>query len=1543
MNCPSCNFKNIEENRFCIMCGTPLEGGGARSDTTGSLDLSASLPGAADIDFSGLMDQVKGDGGDGLFDPGELDAGKKADAGGSLDLMLSDFEGNLASLGKPPAAGGAPQKEGLPPPSGGEGWGKDAPPAPSDDFSFSDLSDLDPAKSGDRVGPKPAPAPGADDPLDFSFSEDKMPGGKGARPTTGLAPKVPAGPGKPAPTGPKGGTSSIPRVPTGVAPKIPPGPAKVPARPPAGPGKPAPGIDDSMTELERFGTMPKPNAGGAKAGGEDDLEDLLKEIEDLPPAKGGRKPQPEEATVEISTDAEATEAFGALFQGGPAPGPQGKPKPAPKPKADEMMASGLIFEEPPPGRPPARPQPADESVSGMDDLLASASGNAPAKPAPKAAAAAGPKAAPKKKGGDDLDDFLAELETETGKGKAGPEVVEAVDLGDLLPADEPPSRAKAKPAPGKGPARPAPKPAAKAADEAVDELAFGAEEPPPAPAKPKPKAAKKPPAEDASDDEIARMIAGLEGPGEALPKASTPAAEQLDEGEEAPPTGSALDEFLDEITAGSAPPLALAAGERQPLGVPTAITPVPGRVEEIDPKTLIKQLEGARDENRRYQIVQRLAQLHHPETFETFLRLLADPNSDIRECAAEALGNLGNPDAVRPLLKSLSTERGNLRYLCVEALGKLASTQATRPLIALLSETDENMGYVAAEALGRIGDPEAVRPLMAMANSADKDLRYIVAKSLGAIGSIEATGVLLQLLQDPDREVRAEAIRSLGELADPEGAGALLDFLDEESDPDLTLEAVCALGRMKSRAALRHLLGLLKTQREELAVEVIRALGAMRAPEAVRPIITRMQDDEGREVQLAAVRALGDLGDGAAVPALVQLLQGGRDGHKVPIAEALAKIKVPEALAPLEELLQDADVVVRSHAVAGIGSQQNPASVSHLERVVKDPDEGVRRSAANALGAIGTEETLPLLMQLLSDPAKEVCDAAAKALETLGTPAVPLLVGSLESGAGDPEQVGRLVRVLGAIGDIRGINPLLEIFEEADRPTRERIAESLVAIDRKLAGTGRVSTLMKEGYAWLRFRIASTLGREALPAAGELLLEIIESTQTDEDLARLKNFPDSGIVQVARESLAGVRTAAAELLGALNLPDTVKMILARMQKADGENRRWLVRCLGFVQKDASVAALIELVKKEDSGLSASFLGKVLKRIPLPSTVDRTLSALASASATVRARAAEVLGILGDVRGVGKLSELTRDADEEVRLAALGSLERIGSNQAFDALGRAVKDVSPAVRRRAVEALLHLPDDRAITVLGTALQDRVAEVRGAAAKALGSIKDKRVVPILLAGLKDESSEVRLSIVNTLGALGDRGAVKPVIGVLQDISSEVRQAAVRALGKMHDAEVVWPLLKSMGDHDLWVKTEARKTLLALGEPMLARKIDALGSDDEAMQQAAVAVLAEERSPRLYGQLLDAFGHRSKSMRANAARVLGLLKETKAVVPLIHLLEDRDYEVREKAAVALGEIGDISASVALKHAQKDQNKDVRIAAAQALKRIMELAAVG
>ena len=53
MKCGSCGFRNTEENKFCIMCGSPLEGGAEGADPMQILENIPGLqdPSSSDIDF----------------------------------------------------------------------------------------------------------------------------------------------------------------------------------------------------------------------------------------------------------------------------------------------------------------------------------------------------------------------------------------------------------------------------------------------------------------------------------------------------------------------------------------------------------------------------------------------------------------------------------------------------------------------------------------------------------------------------------------------------------------------------------------------------------------------------------------------------------------------------------------------------------------------------------------------------------------------------------------------------------------------------------------------------------------------------------------------------------------------------------------------------------------------------------------------------------------------------------------------------------------------------------------------------------------------------------------------------------------------------------------------------------------------------------------------------------------------------------------------------------------------------------------------------
>lgn len=134
------------------------------------------------------------------------------------------------------------------------------------------------------------------------------------------------------------------------------------------------------------------------------------------------------------------------------------------------------------------------------------------------------------------------------------------------------------------------------------------------------------------------------------------------------------------------------------------------------------------------------------------------------------------------------------------------------------------------------------------------------------------------------------------------------------------------------------------------------------------------------------------------VPGLVRAL-GHRDAVvQYTAAEALGELREPSAVLPLMEVLTaDRYSGVRWKAAEALARIGEP-SVVPLIGALHHPDEDVRWKAAIALGEIGDDRAISPLIELLGDSDRFVQSRAAYALGEFGTRAAPLLRLALANG-----------------------------------------------------------------------------------------------------------------------------------------------------------------------------------------------------------------------------------------------------------------------------------------------------------------------------------------------------------------------------------------------------------------------------------------------------------------------------------------------------------------------------------------------------------------
>jgi HEAT repeat protein len=365
------------------------------------------------------------------------------------------------------------------------------------------------------------------------------------------------------------------------------------------------------------------------------------------------------------------------------------------------------------------------------------------------------------------------------------------------------------------------------------------------------------------------------------------------------------------------------------------------------------------------------------ETVPVLLDGLRSPDWRARSTALDTLSRFDSPSSPRRLTASilktlLEDPVQEVRSATVRALEDYELTdEMVAPLIAILQAESgalDDAAILAANALGRLG-PRAAAVIPALIDCVEKTphsyMRERAVWALGRVGPAAAPAV--PALAAALKNGCCPALDALGSIGEPalEATPVIVEAL---SNPDCAGQAHTTLVRLLGPRIIPDLLPALRGGDAEVRVRIIEVLGDFgpSAGAAAGDLAAFLKEDVEWEVKVAAARALGRVGPGAA-PHADLLLRVLSDSLQEPgtvsavAAEALGRIGIPEgsSAAPLIDAARSEDHEVRAHALLALGrlKRGDPEIVVHLRNGLADEEPLVRSFSAMGLRDLGLDDT----------------------------------------------------------------------------------------------------------------------------------------------------------------------------------------------------------------------------------------------------------------------------------------------------------------------------------------------------------------------------------------------------------------------------------------------------------------------------------------------------------------------------------------------------------------------------------------------------------
>ncbi len=426
--------------------------------------------------------------------------------------------------------------------------------------------------------------------------------------------------------------------------------------------------------------------------------------------------------------------------------------------------------------------------------------------------------------------------------------------------------------------------------------------------------------------------------------------------------------------------------------------------------------------------------------------------------SARALAQIKTSAAEKALLNALSNTKGSIQLSLIEALGYASYKPALPSLISIAQTDQQDLRKVALYALARIGDPAAISVLQAAVQKAAYTFdntgalaAYILFLHQLASGgnNREADKLARNLLQDANNAAQLHTrIAAVKVLVDVNGEKSLPLLYKAMQDNNIEYRAAALefASKFKSASIKKQWQQTIAASSPDAQVQIISFL-AQSGDENLLPAMLKLLNDNNKEIRIAAIAAVGKIGQASVLPDLLEVMKKGTPEEIAAIKSSILLMKGDRITATVSDKMQNMPSAAKVALLQVLASRAADNSVKDVLVQLNSDDTAVQRAAVEALAFVVKQENLPKLFSLLKTAKtddinplqKAIISATAGIKDTVRRTKVILN----EMTSLNKEKQFLYFDVLAAINGHDALNALQSAFESGDDQTKKGAVAAL--------------------------------------------------------------------------------------------------------------------------------------------------------------------------------------------------------------------------------------------------------------------------------------------------------------------------------------------------------------------------------------------------------------------------------------------------------------------------------------------------------------------